>query len=93
MPLLNIGLSIYLGVLPAALSISTFTYLHNEAGSASHWLGKQVCTAALYASFEVGATAVAGKSESPQLKDTCHISEMVNRPEPLWIEPESIGRG
>jgi len=90
MPLLNIGLSIYLGVLPAALSISTFTYLHNEAGSASHWLGKQICTAALYASFEVGATAVAGKPESPALD---HMSKMVNRPEPLWIEPESIGRG
>jgi len=70
MPFLNIGFSLYLGVLPAALSMSLFTYLHNEAGSARHWAGKQVFTAALFASGELGATAIASESPSSQIYAT-----------------------
>jgi len=60
MPIFNLGLALYLNVFPAALGITAFTILHNEVGTGNHWFGKQSCTAALYAFFEIGATAVAG---------------------------------
>ena len=55
-------LSIYRDVLPASILICLSTIAYNDLGFHSHLIFRNVCNAVGYASFEFGATQVAGMS-------------------------------
>jgi 4-hydroxybenzoate polyprenyltransferase len=49
------------GSLNAAIGIVVLTAFYNEGGGADHWITKNGCCAGFYATFELGATLVAGE--------------------------------
>ncbi|TFK49264.1 hypothetical protein OE88DRAFT_403802 [Heliocybe sulcata] len=50
------------GVLLPSIALTVMTYVHNELGFHSGWLGKNVCSALGYMAFEWGAIAIASSS-------------------------------
>jgi hypothetical protein len=48
-------------LVPTTLCLVAVTYTYDELGAASNIVGKALCTAGGYASFEVGATTIISK--------------------------------
>lgn len=61
MPIFTSMISIYLGVLPASLALSFLTVAYNEGMLYSHWVGKHIVSALLYAGAVIGALALLGQ--------------------------------
>ncbi len=52
-------------LVPTTLCLVATTYIYDELGAASNMVGKALCTASGYASFEVGATTIISMSYIP----------------------------
>jgi 4-hydroxybenzoate polyprenyltransferase len=59
-----LAFSLYRGVLPASILLCLFTIAYNDLGFHSHVVMRNVCNALGYASFELGATQLAGMFSS-----------------------------
>ena len=62
-PLFNLAWSAQYSkeVVLACLAGCFLTWVHNEAGFMEHWAGRNICCALGMASFEIGASLIAGE--------------------------------
>src|SRR5882724_1178786 len=82
-----LAVSAYRGVLPASILLCLTTAAYNDLGFHQHVVLRNACNALGYASFELGATQLAGPS--PQLRPALHTNTIPQEAGPSTIPPLS----